>query len=55
MIPQDPPDYIPILVYEDFTNDDDGQERNVRQNNENSTEKCDIESENMHFDKCADL
>lgn len=55
LIPQDPSDYIPILVYEDFPNDDDdGQERNVRQNNENSTEKCDIESENMHFDKCAE-
>lgn len=57
LIPEDPPDYIPIMVYEDLPNEDDdgvGQERNVRQSNENSTEKCDFESEDMHFDKCAE-
>lgn len=57
MIPEDPSDYIPIMVYEEFLNDDDdgvGQERNVWQIDENSTEKCDIGSENMHFDKCAE-
>lgn len=57
LIPEDPPDYIPIMVYEEFPNEDDdgvGQESNVKQNNENSTEKFDFESEDMHFDKCAE-
>ena len=59
LIPEELPDYIPVSIYEEFTNDelDDentDQERDILQRNDEATEMCDIKSKNTHFDKCAE-